>query len=125
MNSVFLSGYMPKQVELRVSNDASGNKSFMSFNLIVPYEISEEKKKQLEAQGKPTADFPKIVAFGKPAETIANNKDRIKKLAITGAPFKTGTYDKADGSTGYDSSIHINRYDQFEITWKEASDATR
>ena len=70
MNCVILIGRLTRDPELRyIPNTGT---PVATFSLAVDKQLSKEKKMELEAQGRPTADFINIVVWGKQAEHCAN-----------------------------------------------------
>lgn len=76
-----------------------------SFTLAVDKKMAKQKKQEAEAQGKPTADFPRIVVWGKQAENASAYLSKGSQCAVEGR-IQTGSYqDKETGKTVYTTDI--------------------
>lgn len=117
MNSVFLKGFPVVKNKTDLTFSPEG-KAYFGISICVPYSLSKEKKEELEGKNLPTADFPYIKFFGKPAETVANNLDSIKEIIIQGAKFSTSSYTDGEGNQRYDASIVVNSYEHFSLVFK-------
>ncbi len=69
MNICILIGRLTRDPEIRYLQSGT---AVAQFTLAVDKQLSRDKKQEFEAQGKPTADFIRIVAWGKLAENCAN-----------------------------------------------------
>jgi len=63
-----------------------------------------------------TADFIRIIAFGKTAEAIEKFTAKGKKLAVTGR-IQTGSYEDKNGSKVYTTDVIADRVEFLE--WKD------
>ncbi len=81
MNSVNLIGRLTRDPEIRHSQN---NIPVCSFTLAVDRRLSREKKQELQAQGKATADFIRISVWGKQAEFAKTYLRKGLKVAIQG-----------------------------------------
>ncbi len=97
LNNVNLIGRLTKAPELRYLNNGTAT---AQFTLAVDKQLSKDKKQQFEQQGKPTADFMRIVTWGKTAEHCANYLDKGRLVAVTGS-ISTGKYADNNGDTRY------------------------
>ncbi len=97
MNITNLIGRLVKAPELRYLNSGTAT---AQFTLAVDKQLSKDKKQQFEQQGKPTADFIRIVTWGKIAEHCANYLNKGKLVAVTGS-INTGKYVDNNGNTRY------------------------
>jgi len=75
INNVNLVGRLTKDPELKYI-PGSGT-AVTNFTLAIDRGLSKDKKKELEAQGKPTADFIRTVVWGKQAENCANYLKKV------------------------------------------------
>lgn len=108
MNIVGLIGRLTTDPELRyIGND----KAYTRFTLAVNRSYKNEN-------GKIDADFISVVAWNKDAETICNYVKKGNRLGVTGR-IQTGSYEKADGSRGYQTDVILNKYIFLESKPKE------
>lgn len=102
MNNVVLIGRLVRDPELRFI--AGSGRAVANFTLAVDKKMSREKKAELQSQGKPTADFPRVVAWGKTAEHCANYLAKGSQVAVYGS-ISTGQYKTESGETRYTTDI--------------------
>lgn len=106
MNKVILIGRLTADPELRF---LPGNGTAVStFSLAVDKDLSREKKQEFEQQGKPTADFPRIVVWGRQAENCANYLAKGRLVAVDGR-LQTRSYDNSQGQRVYITEIVAER----------------
>ena len=98
MNNTILIGNLTRDPELRYL--PNGGTAVCDFTIAVSKDLSKDKRAEFEAQGKPTADFIKIVAWGKMGENSANFLSKGKKVAVEGR-IQTGSYTAEDGNKKY------------------------
>lgn len=110
MNQVNLIGRLVRDPELRFIS--STGTAVCNFTLAVDKNLSREKKQQFESQGKPTADFIRIQAWGKQGEAAANYLAKGRQVAIQGS-IQTGSYEK-NGVRHYTTDILANRVEFLE-----------
>ena len=103
MNNVILTGRLVADPELRYL--PNGGIAVTNFTLAVDKGLSKAKKEEMEAQGKATADFPRIVAWNKTAELIANYMKKGSMIGIQGS-LQTGKYEDKDGKTVYTTDVN-------------------
>lgn len=102
MNRVDLVGRLVRDPELRYTQ---ANQAVCTFVLAVDKRLSREKKQELEAQNRPTADFPKIYVWGKMGENASRYLFKGSPCAIEGR-LQTGSYvDKDSGKTIYTTDV--------------------
>lgn len=102
MNKVFIIGRITKDLELRHTQAGKAN---VSFSLAVDKNLSRDKKKELEDAGRPTADFPRVVAWGFQAENLVRYCGRGSQVAIDGR-IQTGSYeDRESGKMIYTTDV--------------------
>lgn len=94
MNNVFLIGRLTRDPEIRRNNDSS----IASFTLAVDRPYSKEK----------AADFIRIVAFGKTAETCERFLAKGSQVAVSGR-IQTGSYQDKNGETRYTTDVIAER----------------
>lgn len=114
MNSVILIGRLTSDPELRFL-PGNGN-AVARFSLAVDRGLSKDKKAEFQQQGKPTADFIRIVVFGRQAENCANYLSKGKQVAIQGS-IQTGSYTNQQGQKVYTTDVLANRVEFIE--WGE------
>ena len=107
MNSVQLSGRLTRNLELRTLNN-NNKTAVVNFILAVDKEMSREKKVEVIAQGKQTADFIPIVVFGKSAENCTNYLEKGSQVIIKGK-ITTGSYTDQSGETKYTMQVTADR----------------
>jgi single-strand DNA-binding protein len=83
--------------------------------------LTREKKQEFESQGKPTADFVRIVVWGKQAENCSQYLAKGKLVAIQGS-IQTGSYKTNTGETRYSTDVLANRVEFLE--WGEKSQSS-
>ncbi|MTI46218.1 single-stranded DNA-binding protein [Sporosalibacterium faouarense] len=102
MNNVTLVGRLTADPELRF---LPGNGTAVaSFTMAIDKDLPREKKQQMEQQGKPTADFPRIVVWGRPAENCATYLNKGKLVAVQGR-IQTRSYDNNQGQRVYVTEV--------------------
>lgn len=102
MNNVALIGRLTRDPELRFL--AGSGTAVAQFTLAVDKNLSKEKKQQFEQQNKPTADFIRIVTWGKQAENCANYLEKGRRVAIQGSISVT-SYKSNTGETRYSTDV--------------------
>ena len=80
MNKVILMGRLTKHVELK----DFGNSLMAKFTIAVNKELSADKKREFEANNKPTADFLNIIVWGKMAENCSRMIEKGNRVLIDG-----------------------------------------
>lgn len=80
-----------------------------TFTLAVDKGLSRDKRQEMESAGKPTADFPRIMVFGKMAENTSTYLSKGSQCAVIGR-IQTGSYqDRETGKTIYTTDIIADR----------------
>jgi single-strand DNA-binding protein len=106
MNQVVLIGRLVRDPELRFI--AGSGRAVANFTLAVDKSgLSRDKKAEMQAQGKPTADFIRIVAWAKTAELCANYLSKGSQVAVHGS-INTGQYKTQSGETRYTTDVIAN-----------------
>ncbi len=106
MNQVVLIGRLVRDPELRFI--AGSGRAVVNFTIAVDKGMSKEKKAEMSAAGKPTADFIRIVAWGKTAELCADYLSKGSQVAVNGS-INTGSYKTQTGETRYTTDVVANR----------------
>ena len=121
MNNVTLIGRLTADPELRFLPD--GGRAVATFSMAIDKGLTKEKRQMFEQQGKPTADFPRIVVWGRQAENCANYLAKGRQVAIQGS-LQTRSYDNAQGNRVYITEIVANRVEFLEWGDKKAGNTT-
>lgn len=111
MNSAVLIGRLVKDPELRFV--AGSGMAVANFTLAVDKNLSRDKRAEFQRQGKPTADFIRIVVWGKQAENCSNYLQKGRMVAINGT-ISTGSYKTQSGETRYTTEVLANRVEFLE-----------
>lgn len=102
MNKVILIGHLVRDPELRYTQS---NTAVCTFTLAVDKKLSREKREEAEANNRPTADFPRIIVWGKMGENASRYLFKGSQCAIEGR-IQTGSYqDGESGKTIYTTDI--------------------
>lgn len=116
MNQVNLIGRLTKDPELKYI-PGSGT-AVTSFTLAVDRGLSKDKKKELEAQGKQTADFIRTVVWGKQAENCANYLAKGRLVAVSGS-IRTSSSRDDEGNMNYYTDV--NAYKVEFLDWGDGN----
>src|SRR5699024_5870503 len=106
MNNITLIGRLIKDPELRYLQN--GGRAVTNFTLAVDKQLSKEKKQEMESRNQPTADFIRIVVWGKQAESCANYLAKGRLTAVQGR-IQTGSYEDKDGKRVYTTDVVANQ----------------
>ena len=101
MNKVILIGRLTKDPDLRYTQSGM---AVCQFTLAVNKNLSKDKKEEMEAQNKPTADFPRIIVWGKMGENASRYLKKGSQCAIDGT-IQTGSYEDNNGNRIYTTDI--------------------
>lgn len=101
MNKVMAIGRLVRDPELRYT---PANKAVCTFTLAIDRQMSRDKKEQAEANGWPTADFPRVNVWGQTAEHCNKYLRKGSQCAVVGS-IQTGSYKDKDGKTFYTTEI--------------------
>lgn len=96
MNSVVLIGRLTKDPEVRYSQGTQN--AVATFTVAVDRPFAKEK----------TADFLRVVVFGKQAENCERFLSKGRQVGIQGR-IQTGSYKNKDGETRYTTDIVADR----------------
>lgn len=111
MNSVVLIGRLARDPELRFV--PGSGMAVANFTMAIDKGLTREKKAEFEKQGKPTADFIRIVVWGKQAENCSQYLAKGKLVAINGS-IQTSSYKTNEGETRYTTEVLANRVEFLE-----------
>jgi len=114
MNSVVLIGRLARDPELRFV--PGSGQAVANFTMAIDKGLTKEKKAAFEAEGRPTADFIRIVVWGKQAENCSQYLAKGKMVAIQGS-IQTSSYKNNAGETRYTTEVLANRVEFLE--WGE------
>ena len=101
MNKVVLIGYLTKDPDLRYTQSG---RTVCQFTLAVNKNLSKDKKEEMEAQNKATADFPRIIVWGKMGENASRYLKKGSQCAIDGS-IQTGSYEDNNGNRVFTTDI--------------------
>ena len=113
MNNVVLIGRLVADPDLRYMPSGT---AVCKFTLAIDRQLSREKKEEMNSKGLPTADFIRIVAWGKMGENAANYLAKGRMTAVQGR-IETGSYEDKDGRKVFTTDVVANNV-QF-IEWGE------
>lgn len=113
MNNVNLIGRLTNAVDFRYSQ---AQNPYCFFTIAVDRGLSKEKREELQAMNKQTADFIRIVVYGVMAENCKKYLKKGRNVAIQGR-IQTGSYTAEDGQRKYTFNIEAERV-QF-IDWRD------
>lgn len=102
MNSVVLIRRLTKDPDLRYI-PVTGT-PVATFTLAVDKQLSKDKKQELESRNQPTADFIRIVAWGKMGENCANYLKKGLLTAVQGR-IQNRSYELGDGTKRYITEV--------------------
>lgn len=102
MNKAILIGRLVRDGELRFIPNSG--QAVWNSTIAVDRGLSKDKKAELQAKGQPTADFIRVIAWGKTAEACANYTAKGSLLAVEGS-IQTSTYKTAAGETRYATDV--------------------
>lgn len=101
MNKYIGIGRLVRDPELRYT---PANKAVCTFTLAIDRQMSRDKREQAEANGWPTADFPRVNVWGQTAEHCNKYLRKGSQCAVIGS-IQTGSYKDKDGKTIYTTEI--------------------
>lgn len=106
MNNIVLIGRLTADPELRF---LPGNGAAVAtFTIAVDKDLSKAKRQEFEQQGKPTADFIRIVTWRQTAEICANYLGKGRLAGVQGR-IQTRSYDNAQGQKVYITEVVADR----------------
>lgn len=117
MNNVVLIGRLTRDPELRyIPNSGT---AVSTFTLAVDKGLSKDKKQEMESKNQPTADFIRIIVWGKMGENCANYLAKGRLVGVQGR-IQTGSYDDKDGKRVYTTEVVANNVEFLE--WGDKKD---
>jgi single-strand DNA-binding protein len=119
MNSVILIGRLARDPELRFV--PGSGMAVANFTMAIDKGLTREKKQEFESQGRPTADFIRIVVWGKRAENCSLYLSKGKMVAVRGS-IQTGSYKSNSGETHYTTEVLANHVEFIERGEKKKED---
>lgn len=111
MNNVVLVGRLTRDPELRFL--PMNGTPVANFTLAIDKPLSKAKIQEMEAKGRPTADFINIVVWGRQAENCANYLAKGRLTAVQGR-LQSRTYDAKDGTRRYVVEVVAERVEFLE-----------
>ena len=118
MNNVSLIGRLTHEPELKFTQ---GGLAVNKLIIAVDRSLGREKRDELRRQGKPTADFPRVVAMGKLAETCQLYLKKGDMFSVEGR-VSTSSYENKDGGKVFTTDI-IASHIRFLSNNKHTSEA--
>lgn len=111
MNSVILIGRLTADPELRFI--AGSGRAVANFKMAIDRNYPKDKKAEMQSKGLPTADFIRVVVWGKQAENCASFLAKGRLVAINGS-IQTSSYKSTTGETRYSTDVLANRVEFLE-----------
>ncbi len=111
MNNVVLIGRLVRDPELR-HLQGSGS-TVCSFSLAVDKRLSKEKRAEFEATNKPTADFIRVVVWGRQAELCNTYLRKGVRVGIQGSITTSQSVDER-GNRRYFTDVVANQVEFLE-----------
>ncbi|WP_040397613.1 single-stranded DNA-binding protein [Anaerococcus senegalensis] len=118
MNKVLLIGRLTKDPDLKYTQSGM---AVCQFTLAVNKNLSKDKKEELEAQNKPTADFPRIIVWGKMGENASRYLKKGSQCAIDGS-IQTGSYEDNNGNRVFTTDIVAQHVEFLTRTMQDGAD---
>lgn len=118
MNKVILIGRLTKDPDLRYTQSGM---AVCQFTLAVNKNLSKDKKEEMEAQNKPTADFPRIIVWGKMGENASRYLKKGSQCAVEGA-IQTGSYEDNNGNRVFTTDIVAQRVEFLTRTTQDGAE---
>jgi single-strand DNA-binding protein len=115
MNQVSLVGRLVQNPELKVLQD--GN-CVTKFNIAIDRYLAIAQKEEKRSEGKATADFPRVIVWGKQAENCCKYLMKGAMVCIAGR-VSTSVYENADGENVYLTEIVGERVQFLESAQSE------
>nr|DAL26935.1 MAG TPA_asm: Single strand binding protein [Caudoviricetes sp.] len=118
MNKAIIIGRLTKDPELRYTQT---NQAICSFTLALDRKMSRDKREEAEASNRPTADFPRVIVWGKMGENASRYLSKGKQCAVEGR-IQTGSYqDRETGKTIYTTDIVADSVEYLSNSTQEGS----
>ncbi|MCW6701550.1 single-stranded DNA-binding protein [Anaerococcus sp. NML200537] len=118
MNKAILIGRLTRDPELRYTQS---NQAVCTFTLALDRKLSKDKREEAEASNRQTADFPRIIVWGKMGENASRYLSKGRQCAIEGR-IQTGSYqDRETGKTIYTTDIVADSVEYLSNSTQEGS----
>lgn len=118
MNKAILIGRLTRDPELRYTQS---NQAVCTFTLALDRKMSRDKREEAEASNRQTADFPRIIVWGKMGENASRYLFKGSQCAIEGR-IQTGSYqDRETGKTVYTTDIVAESVEYLSNSTQEGS----
>lgn len=102
MNKAILIGRLTRDPELKYTQS---NQAVCTFTLALDRKMSRDKREEAEASNRQTADFPRVIVWGKMGENASKYLYKGSQCAVEGR-IQTGSYqDRETGKTIYTTDI--------------------
>lgn len=101
MNQVSLVGRLVQDPELRELDDGV---TYSRFNLAVDRYLGAAQRKEKQSEGKATADFPRIVVWGRQADNCSKYLQKGSMVSLQGR-IVTSVYENKNGENVYSTEI--------------------
>jgi single-strand DNA-binding protein len=111
MNSVILIGRLTRDPELRFI--AGSGRAVANFTIAIDRNYAKDKKAEMQKKRLPTADFIRVIVWGKQAENCATFLAKGRLVAINGS-IQTSSYKTNIGETRYSTDVLVNRVEFLE-----------
>lgn len=105
MNRIDLIGRIANEVELKYT---PSGQAAVKLTLAVDRRLSKEKKELAVKEQKPTADFLRVLVWGKSAEFVAKYLHKGDLASVEGS-VRTGHYETAEGQRVYTTDVHCEK----------------
>ncbi len=115
MNHVSLVGRLTQEPELKTLQD--GN-TVTKFNLAIDRYLGKELKEEKKNEGKATADFPRVIVWGKQAENCCKYLSKGAMVSVIGR-VSTSIYENSEGDSVYITEIVAERVQFLESVSSE------
>ena len=94
------------------------------FTIAIDKGYGRDKRDEMTKQGKPTADFPRVVVFGKQADNCGLYLAKGMMCAVEGS-IQTGSYTNKEGRKIYTTEVLAQRVEFIERKQKTEMDQTQ
>lgn len=121
MNNVTLIGRLTADPKLTYTQ---GGSPYCSFTLAVDRSLSKQKREEAQAQGRPTADFPRVIVWGPQAENCNKYLAKGSKCAVEGR-IQTSSYTDSQGQKIYNTDVIGERVEFLDGNRQEREERTR
>ena len=111
MNNAIVIGRLTRDPEIRYI--LGRGTAVFNFTLALDKGLSKDKKQEMESKNMPTADFIRIVVWGKMGENSANYLAKGRLVAVQGS-IQTGSYDDKDGKKVYTTEVNARNVEFLE-----------